>query len=132
MYKIFGLFCTLFLVLSCSKNRERIVVEDTSTLQLLEMKNPDVSGLDFANNIQETREINSFTFDGLLQGSGVAVIDFDNDGYQDVFFASSQGKDQLYRNKGGMTFENVTTKAGILQGDYYLSLIHISEPTRPY
>lgn len=125
MYKILGLICALFLIVSCSENKERIVVEDTSTLQLLELKNPDVSGIDFNNSIQETKMINSFTFDGLLQGSGVAVLDVDNDGFQDVFFASSQGKDQLYRNKGDMTFENITSSAGIQQGDYYSTGISI-------
>ena len=125
MYKIFGLICALFVIVSCSENKERISVEDTSTLQLLELKSPEVSGIDFNNSIQETKMINSFTFDGLLQGSGVAVLDVDNDGLQDVFFASSQGKDQLYRNKGGLTFENITTSAGIQQGDYYSTGISI-------
>ncbi len=125
MYKFIGLFGFLLILSSCQQEKQRISVDDTSTLELLEMKSAEETGLDFSNTIQETKMINSFTFDGLLQGSGVAVLDIDNDGFQDVFFASSQGKDQLYRNKGDMTFENVSASAGIQQGDYYSTGISI-------
>ncbi len=125
MYKIFSIVCAVFIISSCSQNKERMTVEDTSSLKLLELVDSEKSGLDFNNEIVETMVINSFTYDGLLQGSGVAVLDVDNDGFEDVYFASTQGKDQLYRNKGNMTFENITTAAGILQGDYYSTGISV-------
>jgi len=125
MRKILSILCGGLLMFSCTSEKERISVEDTSTLELLELVGADKSGLDFNNKIVETTAINSFTFDGLLQGSGVGVLDVDNDGYQDVYFASTQGADQLFRNKGDMTFENITSKAGILQGDYYSTGISI-------
>lgn len=43
---------------------------------------------------------------------GVAVGDYDNDGYQDLFIASI-GKNALYRNNGDGTFSDVTSAAGI-------------------
>jgi len=54
-------------------------------------------------------------------GSGVGVIDFDNDGWPDVFFANgadlAHGKPSpgnvLYRNLGNGKFEDVTAKAGV-------------------
>ena len=54
-------------------------------------------------------------------GNGVAVFDYDNDGLPDIFFvnAGRLGKDAsplthfLYRNLGGLKFEDVTEKAGI-------------------
>ena len=54
-------------------------------------------------------------------GSGVAWIDFDNDGLPDVFFANgadlAHGKPSpgnvLYRNLGNGKFEDVTKKAGV-------------------
>jgi len=54
-------------------------------------------------------------------GSGVGVIDFDNDGQPDLFFANgadlAHGKpspgNALYRNLGNGKFEDVTAKAGV-------------------
>lgn len=43
---------------------------------------------------------------------GVAVGDFDNDGWQDLY-VTSYGANTLYRNRGNGTFENVTAKAGV-------------------
>ena len=33
-----------------------------------------------------------------LFGGGVAVFDYNNDGYEDLFLTSGQGKDILYKN----------------------------------
>ncbi|HWW75987.1 MAG TPA: VCBS repeat-containing protein, partial [Pyrinomonadaceae bacterium] len=54
---------------------------------------------------------------------GVALLDYDNDGYLDIFFVNSltvdlvksKGKTRsaLYRNRGDGTFADVTEKAGV-------------------
>jgi hypothetical protein len=49
---------------------------------------------------------------GTGYGMGVAVGDFDNDGYQDLYL-TTYGGNVLYRNRGDGTFENVTAKAGV-------------------
>ena len=57
-------------------------------------------------------------------GGGVAVLDFDRDGRQDLLFVNScpwpghEGRDRkatpaLYRNAGGGNFEDITEKAGL-------------------
>ena len=43
---------------------------------------------------------------------GVAIGDFDNDGWQDIYVASVT-KNHLYRNNGDGTFTDVTDKAGV-------------------
>ena len=45
-------------------------------------------------------------------GMGVAVADFDNDGWEDIY-VTGYGGSVLYRNKGNCRFEDVTAKAGV-------------------
>jgi enediyne biosynthesis protein E4 len=46
-------------------------------------------------------------------GMGVAVGDFDNDGYDDLF-VTAYGQNHLFRNNGNGTFTDVTQKGGLL------------------
>lgn len=68
-------------------------------------------------------------------GMGVAVGDYDNDGYEDLF-VTGFGGNHLYHNNGNGTFTDVTAKAGVggsgwstsaawvdLDGDGYLDLV---------
>ena len=66
------------------------------------------------------------SFTGGLTGWGAGAFDFDNDGYKDLFTANSEILDNsmqvahrpfalpngLFRNKGGLTFEDLSAKAG--------------------
>jgi len=48
--------------------------------------------------------------------TGVAIGDFDNDGYEDIFVGGVH-RNSLYRNNGNGTFTDVTTKAGLNKPD---------------
>jgi enediyne biosynthesis protein E4 len=50
-------------------------------------------------------------------GMGVAVADFDNDGWQDIY-VTGFGGNVLYRNLGNCKFEDVTDKAGVRVGGF--------------
>jgi len=50
-------------------------------------------------------------------GMGVAVADFDNDGWQDLY-VTGYGGNVLYRNLGNCKFEDVTEKAGVRLGGF--------------
>jgi hypothetical protein len=50
-------------------------------------------------------------------GMAVSVMDFDNDGWQDIY-VSGYGGNVLYRNLGNCKFEDVTEKAGVRVGGY--------------
>jgi hypothetical protein len=50
-------------------------------------------------------------------GFGVAIGDFDNDGWPDIFVAN-YGKNRLYRNNHNGTFTDVAEKAGVTLGNW--------------
>ena len=51
-------------------------------------------------------------FEGMF-GGGACVIDFDNDGYEDLYITSGMRDDVLYRNMGDGTFRNVYDGSGL-------------------
>jgi len=53
-------------------------------------------------------------------GMGVAVGDYDNDGYPDIY-VTNYGKNILYHNNGNGTFTDVTRKAGVEAGGWSAS-----------
>jgi hypothetical protein len=72
---------------------------------------------------------------GAGYGMGVAVGDYDNDGFEDIY-VTALGGNKLYRNNGNGTFTDVTEKAGVagsgwsssaawvdLDGDGFLDLV---------
>jgi hypothetical protein len=50
-------------------------------------------------------------------GAGGATADFNNDGWQDIYFGGGANPDQLYLNNGDGTFRNETAAWGVLPGD---------------
>src|SRR5579863_2136413 len=50
-------------------------------------------------------------------GTGVAIADFDNDGWPDIY-VTNVGKNRLYRNNHDGTFTDVAEKAGVQLGNW--------------
>lgn len=57
-------------------------------------------------------------FDGTYQYPTVSVVDYDSDGYDDLFLSSTWVEPQLFRNQGDGTFKDVTAESGIKSGGY--------------
>jgi hypothetical protein len=57
-----------------------------------------------------------------MYGIGVAVADFDNDGWPDVYL-TGLGSNRLFRNLGNGTFADVTAKAGVGAGGFSTSAL---------
>lgn len=68
------------------------------------------TGIDFENSLTEIEAARNRV---LLNGSGVALGDFDGDGWVDIYLCGLNSANQLYRNLGGWRFENVTEDAGV-------------------
>ena len=79
--------------------------------------NPSSSGINFQNELEETRASNYFKYMYSYIGGGVASADFNNDGLQDLFFVSNQKSNTLYINKGNLQFEDLTGQSGIVHKD---------------
>ena len=55
-----------------------------------------------------------FLTEAMMYSAGVAVADYNNDGYLDIYFvAGSGGSNQLYQNQGDNTFIEMASEAGI-------------------
>ena len=92
------------------------------------------TNITFNNQVTESDSVNFYTNEYMYIGSGVGVGDFNNDGFQDVFFGASQVACKLYLNKGdsvgsSLQFEDITQKSGIVHTQWVtgVSVIDINQ-----
>ncbi|SRR5579871_5113 len=74
-------------------------------------------GLNWQMHLLPDEQGRTFKINLYDHGSGVAVGDFDGDGFDDIYFVNELGPNALYRNKGDGTFEETTDAAGVAMGD---------------
>ena len=77
------------------------------------------TGVDFINRSLDRKDFNIFNYRNFYNGGGVAIGDINNDGLPDLFLTSNFENNKLYLNKGGMKFEDVTQKAGIISKKFW-------------
>ncbi len=70
-----------------------------------------VTGVTFTNVVSEAAVEKNHILDN---GSGVALGDFDADGWCDIYLCRLEGPNALYRNLGNGRFEDVASAAGVV------------------
>jgi hypothetical protein len=88
-----------------------------SSAQLFSLMPKEHTGIDFANQVVESRYLNIFTYEYLFNGAGVCIGDINNDGLNDIFFAGNMMANKLYLNKGNLKFEDISSSATVDKGD---------------
>jgi hypothetical protein len=90
-----------------------ILVACTKEKTLFEKTDPASTGISFTNQLTETETENILAFEYFYNGGGVAAGDLNNDGLPDLYFTGNQVSNKLYINKGNLTFDDQTDKAGV-------------------
>ena len=78
-----------------------------------EILSPAATRVAFVNQITASDTFNIMNYYYLYNGAGVAAVDLNNDGRDDLVFAGNQVPARVYLNQGGMQFEDVTAGSGI-------------------
>ena len=99
-------------LLSCSKPDK---IEEPELFKILP---GNLTGIDFTNRLTDTPELNILSYLYYYNGAGVAAGDLNNDGLEDLFFASNMGENKLYLNRGQLQFEELSKEAGIEAGGW--------------
>ncbi len=87
------------LSISCKKEKR---------LNLFVLASASHTGVSFTNELKDTPQLNILRYLYYYNGAGVAVGDFNNDRFEDLYFISNQGENQLYINQKNLQFKEVT------------------------
>lgn len=117
------------LTISCSDSSIQNREEDEVNTPLFEEVTPNESGITFSNDLKHdvSTKANLFDFDYFYNGAGVAIVDINNDGLQDLLFTGNQVPNKLYLNKGNLQFDDISEKAGINKGKQWSNGVTIAD-----
>ncbi len=117
------------LTFSCSESSTQDNKDKETNNSLFEEVSSERSGIVFSNDLKHdvSTKANLFDFDYFYNGAGVAIVDVNNDGLQDIFFTGNQVPNRLYLNKGNLEFEDISEKAGINKGKRWSNGVTIAD-----
>jgi hypothetical protein len=94
---------------------------------LFTMMPPSYTGVRFINRVEDTPEMNVFTYRNFYNGGGVAVGDLNGDGLPEVMFTSNLHGNRLYLNKGHFQFQDITDEAGVGGKGYWATGVTMAD-----
>ena len=97
--------CFIFAVISCQR-----VQENKPGFTKV---SSSITSIAFENSLRNTDDFNIIEYLYFYNGGGVAIGDINNDGLPDIYFTSNQQANALYLNRGNLSFEDITLKAGV-------------------
>ena len=115
MRKLTGFFFLFFSVITLAQESLFTLLDNSKT------------GIDFSNDLVDTKQHSIFLYANYYGGAGVGIGDFDNDGLDDIFFAANLIDDKIYKNLGNFQFEDKTEKSGIINNGSWSTGVTVAD-----
>ena len=72
--------------------------EESAQPRLFKLVDSNDSGIHFQNRLKPTPKLNILQYLYYYNGAGIAVADFNSDGFEDLYFIANQGANTMYLN----------------------------------
>ncbi len=107
--QLFYYLVILIIVFSCQQKSIQDIPQD----KLFSLIPKTVTGIDFKNEVDGSKEMNIFSYRNFYNGGGVGIGDVNNDGLPDIYLTANMKENKLYLNLGNWRFKDITKEAGV-------------------